>query len=121
MKRIAMAAIGLSLLSGCATSPTSIQATYVSPSAYSGMSCDQLREEASRVSSQAAAAVGEQNNKVARDAVAMTTALVLFWPAAFFVRGDQGNAGVVANLKGHMAAIEEVNRMKNCGIEFAAS
>lgn len=109
------------LLSGCATSPTSIQASYVSPTAYQAMSCSQLTEEAQRVSQRAVAVTGVQNQRATTDAVAMGVGLVLFWPALFFIGGDKGNAAELASLKGQMQAIEEVNRAKNCGIQFAPS
>lgn len=49
-----------------------------------------------------------------------TVSLILFWPAAFFLKGDGAAAAEVARLKGEMQAIEQVNRVKNCGIKFAA-
>ena len=117
---IAAVAAGL-LLTGCATSPTSIAPSYVSPTAYEAMSCKQLTEEAQRVSSRAAAATGVQNQRATTDAVAMGVGLVLFWPALFFIGGDKRNTAELASLKCQMAAIEEVNRTKNCGIQFAAT
>ena len=50
----------------------------------------------------------------------MTVGMIVFWPALFFVGGDQGNASELSSLKGQMQAIEEANRSKNCGIQFAA-
>lgn len=50
-----------------------------------------------------------------------TVSLVLFWPAAFFMKGDGADAAEVARLKGEMQAIERVNSVKKCGIVFAAS
>lgn len=47
--------------------------------------------------------------------------MVLFWPALFFIKGDGADAAEVAPVKGEMQAIEQLNRMKNCGIVFAAS
>jgi hypothetical protein len=45
----------------------------------------------------------------------------LFWPAIFFVGGDKTNAAQVAQLKGEMQAIEQVNIAKSCGIQFQAN
>jgi hypothetical protein len=118
----ATAAVAASLLlSGCATSPTSIKASYVSPVPYQAMNCSQLTQEAQRVSGHVAEVTGVQNQKAGRDAVAMTVGMVVFWPALFFIGGDQGNAAELASLKGQMDAIEAVNAEKNCGIQFAAS
>jgi hypothetical protein len=44
--------------------------------------------------------------------------LVLFWPAIFFVGGDNASAAEVARLKGEMQAIEQANIAKNCGMQF---
>jgi uncharacterized lipoprotein YajG len=106
------------LLAACATSPKDIQAAYVSPVPYQSMTCAQLGAEAQRVSAAAAQATGVQQQRASSDAVAMGVSLVLFWPAIFLVGGDKGNAAQVAQLKGQMDAIEQVNAQKNCGITF---
>lgn len=116
-KTIALLAIA-GLLSGCATSPKNIEASYVSPVPYQQMSCTQLQAEAARVANAAAVATGRQSQQAGSDAAAMTVSLLIFWPAIFFVGGDKGNAVELANLKGQMQAIEQVNAEKNCGIQF---
>jgi hypothetical protein len=121
MKKSYALALAPLLLAGCAQSPNDIKAAYVSPVPYQNMTCDQLRAEAQRVSAAAGVATGAQQGKATGDAVAMGVSLVLFWPAIFFVHGDQGNATEVANLKGQMQAIEQVNTAKNCGIAFQQS
>jgi hypothetical protein len=50
--------------------------------------------------------------------VATTAAIIIFWPAAFFVQGDKQTAAELARLKGEMDAIEQVSVRKNCGIQF---
>ncbi|MEP7241501.1 MAG: hypothetical protein ABI697_11495 [Devosia sp.] len=118
--RVLAAAVPL-LLAGCATNPANIAATYVSPAPYQVMDCDQLRAEAQRVSAAAGAASGRQEKQAGGDAVAVGVSLVLFWPAIFFVGGDKTNAAQVAQLKGEMQAIEQVNIAKSCGIQFQAN
>jgi hypothetical protein len=59
MKITHLAAVASLALAGCATSPKDISASYVSPVLYQNLSCDQLRLEAARVSSAAAAAAGQ--------------------------------------------------------------
>ena len=44
--------------------------------------------------------------------------LVLFWPAAFMIRGNGESAAELGRLKGEMQAIEQANIQKNCGINF---
>jgi hypothetical protein len=43
---------------------------------------------------------------------------LLFWPAAFLIKGNGANAQEVAQLKGDMDAIEQANIEKKCGIQF---
>jgi hypothetical protein len=106
------------ILAGCATRSGDIAAAYVSPIQYQSYSCGQLREEAARVSSRAAIASGAQDQNATSDAVATGVALVVFWPAAFMLKGNSANAQEVAQLKGDMDAIEQANIKKRCGIQF---
>ena len=108
------------ILSGCASAPKDIAPAYVSTGLYENLSCEQLRREAEGVSARAIAAAGKQEQNRGSDVAMTTVAVVLFWPAAFFMKGDGAAAAEVARLKGEMAAIEQVNRIKNCGITFQA-
>lgn len=120
-KIISAAALAAVFLAGCATPPKDIAPAYVSTGLYENLSCNQLRSEAEGVSARAAAAFGKQDKNRSQDAAMTTVSLILFWPAAFFMKGDGADAAEVARLKGEMDAIERVNRVKNCGIVFAAS
>ena len=120
MKNTILAASAAALLvSGCATNPRDIAPTYVSPVTYQNFSCNDLATEAQRVANRAATATGAQQQQATRDTVAMTAAIVVFWPALFFIGGDRTNAAELANLRGQMQAIEEASRAKGCGIQFA--
>lgn len=85
---------------------------------YSSWTCAQIREEAERLSARAVQASGAQDRQATNDAVATGVAIVLFWPAAFFVRGDSVNSAELARLKGEMDAIQQVSIQKNCGVAF---
>ncbi|HEV7344392.1 MAG TPA: hypothetical protein VGN60_01985 [Devosia sp.] len=122
MIRQTVAALAVvSALAACATPPKDIAPAYVSTGLYENLSCAQLRREAEGVSARAAAAYGKQDKNRSSDAAMTGVAIVLFWPAAFFMKGDGADAAEVARLKGEMQAIEQVNRIKNCGITFAAT
>ncbi|WP_230533490.1 hypothetical protein [Microvirga roseola] len=103
---------------GCASRSEDVSAAYVSPAAYASYSCRELGAEAQRVSSAAASAAGAQDSQRTKDAVATTAALVIFWPAAFLVGGDNAKTAELARLRGHMQAIEEASVQKKCGISF---
>jgi len=120
-RSIAAATAVAVVLAGCASAPKDIAPAYVSTGLYENLSCAQLRAEAEGVSARAMAASGQQDKNRSSDVAMTTVAVVLFWPAAFFMKGDGAAAAEVARLKGEMAAIEQVNRIKNCGITFAAS
>jgi len=114
---VALAA-GSLMTAGCASRSEDVAASYVSSSMYSTYSCRELNAEAQRVSSAAAAAAGVQDSARTRDAVATTAALVVFWPAAFFVGGNGAQTAELSRLKGQMQAIEEASIRKRCGISF---
>lgn len=118
MKLVHAAVVVPLLLAGCATSPKDIGAAYVSPIPYQSMTCQQLGEEAQRVSAAAAAASGQQQSQANKDSAAMAVSLIVFWPAIFFVGGDKANAAEVSRLKGEMNAIQQVSVAKSCGIQF---
>ena len=105
-------------LGACATKAKNIEAAYVSPVGYEAYTCDQLGQEAQRVSGRAATLTGQQDSQAKKDAVAVGVSLVLFWPAVFLVKGDKTNAAELSRLKGEMNAIEQVSTQKQCGFEF---
>jgi hypothetical protein len=117
----ALAALTSLAAAGCASKSEDVAAAYVSPVAYQSYSCRELSLEAQRVSSAAATAAGAQDSQRTKDAVATTAAVVIFWPAAFFVGGDNAKTAELARLKGHMQAIEDASVQKKCGITFQRS
>ena len=114
---IALTAL-VGVTAGCASKSEDIAAAYVSPTSYQSLTCAQLGEEAQRVSARASQAVGVQNKKAADDATATAVSLILFWPAAFLIKGDKASAAEVARLKGEMQALEQANTAKKCNIRF---
>jgi hypothetical protein len=105
-------------LAGCASSAADVAPSYVSPIQYQTFTCPQLAAEAQRVSAAATAASGAQDSQRTKDALATTAAVIVFWPAAFFVQGDKQNAAQLAQLKGQMDAIQQESIAKNCNIQF---
>jgi hypothetical protein len=105
-------------LGGCASSSSEIAPAYVSPVVYQAYTCQQLAQEAQAVSARAATLSGVQDQKRTNDGVATAAAIVIFWPAAFFVGGDKQTAAELAQMKGQMVAIEQASVAKKCGIQF---
>ena len=105
-------------LAGCASSADKVGAQYVSPLQYSAYGCDQLSLEAQRISARVAHVSGVQDQKATNDAIVTGVAIVVFWPAAFFVGGNDQNTAELARLKGEFETIEQVAIQKKCGFEF---
>ena len=106
------------MMAACASNSEMVTGSYTSPLQYQNYSCQQLGEEAQRVSSRVAQSSGVQDQKRTNDAVATTAAIIIFWPAAFLVSGNDQNTAELSRLKGEFEAIEKASIQKNCGIQF---
>ncbi len=113
-----IAALAALVLAGCASRSAEITPAYVSPVMYQNHTCQQLAQEAQAVSARAAQVAGVQDQKRSNDAVATTVAVIVFWPAAFFVGGDGATAAELGQLRGQMVAIEQASIQKRCNIQF---
>lgn len=105
-------------LASCASSSDEIRASYVSPYQYQHYTCQQIAAEAERISQRVAEASGVQDSKRTGDAVTTGVAIVLFWPAAFFIKGDGQTAAELGRLKGEFEALEKASIEKKCGLRF---
>lgn len=109
---------GAMLLAACPAKSSDITASYISPVTYSTYTCQQLGLEAQAVAARAAALSGAQDDQRTHDQIATGVAIVVFWPAAFFVGGDKQTAAELGQMKGQLVAIEQASVQKNCGITF---
>lgn len=105
-------------IGGCAKSANEVQPMYVSPLQYQNYNCAQLAAEAQRISRRVAEVSGVQDDKATNDAVATGVAIVVFWPAAFLVGGDDHNTAELSRLKGEFETLEKVAIEKKCSINF---
>lgn len=92
--------------------------SYVSPLIYVSLQCHQLAAEAQRISYRVAELSGEQDRKATNDAIVTGAAIVVFWPAAFFVGGDDHKTAELARLKGEFEAVERAAAGKDCALEL---
>ena len=113
MKTVVISVTAAALLSACASSPQNITATYVSPLQYQNFTCQQLGLESQRIGARVAEVTGQQQQKANNDAVATGVAVVLFWPAVFFLGGGDQSAEL-SRLKGESDAIQQAAIQKNC-------
>src|SRR6201987_108694 len=117
MRILGIVALGAAL-GGCASSSADITPSYVSPVTYQSFTCQQLGLEAQSISTRAAALSGAQDSQRTKDGVATAAAIVIFWPAAFFVGGDKQTAAELGQMKGQMVAVEQASIAKKCNIQF---
>ena len=117
MRRFGVVALCV-VLGGCASASSDIAPSYVSPVVYQSYNCQQLGLEAQGISQRAAALSGAQDSQRTKDGLVTAAAIVVFWPAAFFVGGDKQTAAELANMKGQMVAIEQASIQKKCNIQF---
>jgi hypothetical protein len=103
------------VISACAKNPDKIPAAYVSPALYQNYDCDQVREEIIRVSHRVDQVSGKQRSERTKDTVATTVGVIIFWPALFFLIGDD-KKDEIARLKGEYEALEIAAIQKKCTV-----
>jgi len=113
-KRVSIVLLS-TFMASCATPPSKISATYVSPLQYSDYSCTQIKGELQRVNEKLIEITGAQQKEADKDAAAMGVGLILFWPALFFLMGEDKKEEL-GKLKGEYDALESVAIKKECDI-----
>ncbi len=109
------ARLGLCLVqAGCASSPSSIDARYVSPATYQSWSCPQLGEEHKRLDAEVRRVSGLQRENANADAAFMTVGLILLWPALFGLAATKDRKEELARLKGEYEAVDQSMKTKQC-------
>jgi hypothetical protein len=103
------------LTGGCATPGADVAPSYVPQGMYENTSCATLARDIMDVQQHAAALSGQLDDTAQKDKVAVGVALILFWPAAFFVSGgDKGKQAELASSKGQFEAMSKAYRSKGC-------
>jgi hypothetical protein len=113
--KVMATATACAFLGACASSSDKITASYVSPLQYQGYNCNQIQMELMRVNRKVLEVTGKQDAEADKDAVAMGVGLILFWPALFFLIGEDKKEEL-ARLKGEYEALEQAAIMKECNI-----
>ncbi|WGD31278.1 hypothetical protein AncyloWKF20_05490 [Ancylobacter sp. WKF20] len=118
MKKLCIALALAALAGGCAKTADKVAPAYVSPLQYDHYDCKQIELEAGRITTRVAALTGAQNKQASSDVMVTTVGVIVFWPALFFVGGDDAQTYELARLKGEMDAVEAASIAKNCPITF---
>jgi hypothetical protein len=99
---------------GCAASPDSIEARYVSPNTYQNWTCDQLVGERTRLSKEVQRVSGLQRENANADAAMMAVGLVLLWPVLFGLAATKDRKDELGQLKGEYDAVDLSIRGRQC-------
>lgn len=103
------------VISSCSSRSETISAQYVSPLQYQSYSCSQVRMEMQRVGRKVNEVAGVQDSEATKDSVAMGVGLIVFWPALFFMVG-QDKEQELSRLKGEFEALEQTAIQKECDV-----
>lgn len=104
------------VLSGCASSSTSLDTQYVSPLQYQPYDCTQLASESQRLQSRVIELGGRLDQASSNDKALMGVTLVLFWPAAFALGGTKAQEAEYSRLKGEFDAVQISAIEKKCQV-----
>lgn len=109
----------LSIITGCATSPDKISATYVSPLKYKDYDNDQIVMEMDYIGQRTTELYYQLDKEAKRDQGQMALGLLIFWPALFFLEGGDGpQAAEYARLKGEYEALRKIAIQRKIGLEL---
>ncbi|WP_407473637.1 hypothetical protein [Sulfitobacter sp. PM12] len=97
------------VLGACAQKPEDIQGSYISPTTFDGMSCSQLRAEATRVDNALVKASAQQTKARSNDTAGV---ILLGLPVSSLSGGNV--APQIADLKGRQEVLHQTQIQKRC-------
>lgn len=113
-KRISCGLLAISVLGGCATAGKDITASYVSPTQFSALDCDQVRMESDRLRGRVNQLTGRLDEAASNDKTIAWAGGLLFWPALFALGGTKQQEAELSRLKGEYEALQSVATQKKC-------
>lgn len=118
MKFLFVVSIVSLAVAACSKDADSIATAYVSPVMYSNYDCEQLSMEQIAIVQRATAMGASVDKDATNDAIATGVSLVLFWPAAFFIGGNDDVKQVeLSQLKGKLEAVQSAMVVKKCQLK----
>lgn len=103
-------------VAGCAKSPDSIDAKYVSPQQYQNWSCDQLTEEKIRLTREVDRVAGLQRENANADTAMMAVGIIILWPVLLGLAATHDRKDELSRLKGEYEAVDGSLKTKACTI-----
>ena len=109
-------AISIALFLGaCATQPKNLEATYISPTTYDHLNCNQLALQRAQIAKREIILFNSLKKTADIDALQTGIGLVLFWPILLALEGGDGTqAAEYSLLKGRQRALEEAAILLKC-------
>lgn len=101
-------------VTGCASSPDSVEGRYVSPTIYQNWTCDQLADERMRLTKEVDRVSGLQRENANADVAMMTVGLIIFWPMLFGLAATKDRKDELGRLKGEYDAVDLSSKSKQC-------
>ena len=110
------AAVAAALLSACsdAKQDSEVEANFVSGDKYRGMSCAQLRGEATRLAESMGDLEASVDKAYKQDKNMEAVTWILFWPAVFAMDANDAEAGRLSQAKGEAEAIKSAMTTRGC-------
>jgi len=115
--RACLLAVCSAILISCASSSDEIASSYVSPTQYSSFNCDQLSLELARLNARKTELAGNLDKAASNDESLTAVSIILFWPAAFALGGNEAQEAEYARLKGEYDAVQQMGIEKNCNLD----
>jgi hypothetical protein len=112
--KVVASVTALTFLGACASASKDIATASVSPLQYQSYDCEMLRLESQRLHSRVTELGGRLDTAANNDKAITAAAIVVFWPAAFFLGGNKAQEAEYARLKGEAEAINQASVMKKC-------
>ncbi len=107
------------VVSGCAKNANEVSASYVSPSRFSNMSCDDLNAEVNRLAAEVSTYTKLQDEDATRDAVVTGVGAILFLPALLVLAVDD-HADELSRYKGEYQAVDSARIAKGCDAKMTS-
>lgn len=105
------------VLFACASSSDQIATSYVSPVQYSSFNCDQLSLELARLNVRKSELAASLDKAAKNDEGLTAVSIILFWPAAFALGGNEAQEIEYARLKGEYDAVQQMGIEKDCKLD----
>ncbi len=109
--------IFLSLI-GCTSHPDNHSGIYISPYKYKDYSCEQVAVDILGISKKIGSAYKAAEVERQQDQALTTLGMTIFFPALFFLDGDELDLERYGYLKGEMEALLIAGEQKGCNIEI---